>query len=91
MYMEPISLHQGKIFAVDIELNILDKSDDLLSWLTVDENEFFTDNLKSENEDIVDVDVKNVTETSEEKTEEKTDDTSESDSNEHAGDEYLWL
>lgn len=84
-YLPPCNVKQGTIFAIDVEMSIIEDSTELFKWITTGEDGFYADGFSTKSEVIVEVE----NEENSEKTEEDNDDNSES--KESVESKYLWL
>ena len=90
-YLPPFSLNEGRIFAVDVEMSLIEDSKELFLWLCPDDEGFYADGFRTNPTDLVVVEVDNDKDTSEESGEDKDDDKSESKSEDSDDSKYEWV
>lgn len=84
-YLPPFNINQGTIFAIDVEMSIIEDSTELFKWISADEDGFYVDGFSTKPGEIIVIE----NEENSDETEEDADDNSESkESNES---KYLWL
>lgn len=84
-YLPPFNINQGTIFAIDVEMSIIEDSTELFKWVSSDEDGFYVDGFKTKPGEIIVIEH----EENSDETKEDVDDNSESKEPEES--KYLWL
>lgn len=88
-YMPPLEINTDTIFAIDVEMSIIQDSEELFRWISSDEDGYYADGFNTKPGEVVDVEIKETSEDNSEESEE--DDDAISDSKESDESKYTWL